>query len=330
MKRLLTSLACICICLQGLFAQKPELRFNKEGKFKIVQFTDVHFIYEDPRSDIALERINEVLDNEKPDLVLLTGDIVFSKPAEQGMRTVLEQVFKRNIPFGVTLGNHDDEHDLSRAELLELIQTIPCNITTTAPGISGVGNYIVPLKSATGDKDAAILYCLDSHAYSSIEGIEGYDYIKFDQIQWYRKNSRRFTQANGGTPLPSLAFFHIPLPEYNQAAADEQAILIGTRKEKACAPQLNTGMFAAMKENKDIMGVFVGHDHDCDYVVNWKGILLGYGRYTGGNTVYNNLGSNGARIIELTEGSTSFKTWIRLKDDQTIQHVTYPDDFLKK
>ena len=32
----------------------PELRFNREGKFKIVQFTDVHFRYGDPASDIAL------------------------------------------------------------------------------------------------------------------------------------------------------------------------------------------------------------------------------------------------------------------------------------
>ncbi len=54
-------------------------------------------------------------------------------------------------------------------------------------------------------------------------------------------------------PLPALAFFHIPLPEYNEAASDENAILIGTRMEKACAPELNTGMFTAMKEAGDVM-----------------------------------------------------------------------------
>lgn len=26
-------------------AQQPSLKFNKDGKFKIVQFTDVHYIY---------------------------------------------------------------------------------------------------------------------------------------------------------------------------------------------------------------------------------------------------------------------------------------------
>ncbi len=68
-----------------------------------------------------------------------------------------------------------------------------------------------------------------------------------------------------------------------------------------------------MKEMGDIEGVFVGHDHDNDYAVMWQGILLAYGRYTGGNTVYNNL-SNGARIIELTEGEKGFRTWIRTKN----------------
>lgn len=52
-----------------------------------------------------------------------------------------------------------------------------------------------------------------------------------------------------------------------------------------------------------------------------------YGRYTGGNTVYNNL-SNGARIIELTEGEKGFRTWIRVKN-HTEQDVTFPESFLK-
>lgn len=110
-----------------------------------------------------------------------------------------------------------------------------------------------------------------------------------DQVNWYRSQSAAYTERNGGKPLPALAFFHIPLPEYNQAAADESAILIGTRMEKACAPLLNTGMFAAMKEAGDVMGTFVGHDHDNDYSVMWHGILLAYGRFTGGNTEYNHL-----------------------------------------
>ena len=50
-------------CLMGLGclnlnAQSSVLKFNKAGEFKIVQFTDVHFKYGNPASDIALERID--------------------------------------------------------------------------------------------------------------------------------------------------------------------------------------------------------------------------------------------------------------------------------
>lgn len=310
-------------------AETPVLKFNREGKFRIVQFTDVHFKYGNPASDIALERIKEVLDAEKPDFVIFTGDIIYARPADKGMLAVLELVADRKIPFGVVYGNHDNEQGMSREELLKVIQSVPYNLTTQAEGISGVTNFILPVKSSDGNKDALILYCLDSHSYSSVKGIGGYDFLKADQIDWYRKNSKAFTAANGGTPVPSLAFFHIPLPEYNQAAADEGAILVGTRMEKACAPALNSGMFTAMKQQKDVLGVFVGHDHDNDYVVGWKGILLGYGRYTGGNTVYNDL-SNGARVIEMTEGKRDILTWVRLAGGQIINRINYPSDFVKK
>ena len=100
-------------------AQKSELKFSKDGKFKIVQFTDVHFKYGNRASDIALERINQVLDDERPDLVIFTGDVVYSAPADSGMLQVLEPVVKRKLPFVVTFGNHDNEQGMTREQLYD-------------------------------------------------------------------------------------------------------------------------------------------------------------------------------------------------------------------
>lgn len=308
-------------------AQVRSLRFGDNGEFKIVQFTDVHFKYGNPASDVALKRMAEVLDAERPDLVVFTGDVVFSAPADTAMRVVLSCVSDRKIPFVVTFGNHDDEQGKTRSELYDIIRSVPYNVQPDR-GDEASPDYILRLKSADGSKDAALLYCLDSHSYSTLPDVKGYGWLTSDQVEWYRRESLASKAQNGGRPLPALAFFHIPLPEYNEAASDENAILVGTRMEKACAPALNTGMFTAMKEAGDVMGVFVGHDHDNDYAVMWKGLLLAYGRFTGGNTEYNHL-PNGARVILMKEGSRSFTTWICQKGGVMTDRTVYPDSYVK-
>ena len=309
-------------------AQKPELKFNANKKFKVVQFTDLHVQHQEPKSAIVFERINQVISDEKPDMIILTGDIIFGKPAKDNLRKVLQTVASHNIPFSILFGNHDDEFGVTREELIKVSEEFPNSLTADEPNLSGVGNYILQVKGATGKDTEALLYCFDSNAYSTIPDVKGYGFINFDQINWYLNKSAEFTKGNNGKPLPALAYFHIALPEYAQAAASEDAQLYGIRREKSCPPSLNTGMFTAMKQAGDVMGVFVGHDHNNDYAVSWHNILLAFGRYTGGDTVYNDL-PNGARVVELTEGERSFRTWIRTATGIN-QETVFPLDYIKK
>ena len=314
----------------NLNAQKPVLKFNQDGKFKIVQFTDTHVIYGDSRADVALERMNEVLDAEKPDFVIYTGDLIFGRPGKESLIKAIEPVVSRGIPFGVTWGNHDDEQGLSRKELYDLIKDIPNNLTSTVEGITGVTNYVLTLKDRAG-KDACALYMFDSNAYSTLEGIKGYGWIAHDQIGWYKEQSKKLTEANGGTPLPALSFFHIPFPEFSEAVSADGVFMIGSRKEKVASAKINSGLAVAMLEAKDVMAVSVGHDHVNDYMVEWNGLMLCYGRYTGGSTVYHDIhGGNGARVFELTEGERAFKTWVRLKDNKILYEFNWPSDLLRK
>ena len=326
-RHLLCAVALVLACASMAQAQNTELKFNSNYKFKIVQFTDIHWKYGNPASDEAGKRMAEVLDAEKPDFVMFTGDLIFAKPAREGLDKALEATIERGIPFAVTWGNHDDEQDLSRKELSEYIATKAGNLTSTVEGITGVTNYALTVKSADGKRDAAVLYIFDSNSYSPMKKVKGYGWIKHDQVEWYRQTSKAFTEANGGVAMPALAFFHIPLPEFHEAAQNEGSYFVGTRKEKACAPEINTGLAAAMLEAGDVMGIFVGHDHVNDYVVDWRGILLGYGRFTGGATVYHDIPQgNGGRVIELTEGSRTIKTWIRIEGGKIINEVNYPAD----
>ena len=45
------------------------------------------------------------------------------------------------------------------------------------------------------------------------------------------------------------------------------------------------------------------------------------------NTVYNDLASNGARVIVLREGKRKFDTYIRIANNEIESFVTFPNSF---
>ncbi len=326
MKRFLLICAFIPVSLLSSFSF-PELRFKADGKFKIVQFTDVHYVPGNDKSDVALRTIAETVDAEHPDLVVFSGDVVTGKPAEQGWKVILDELERRSVPFCVVPGNHDDEQDLSRKQISALVKQYKMNANTRKdPAIKGVLNTVVEIKDPESKKISFLLYCLDSNAYPADSRFKGYGWFAADQIAWYRQMSEKYTRKNGNVPLPALAFFHIPLPEYREAYDRKENKRLGERKERECAPALNSGMFAAMIEAGDVIGVFTGHDHDNDYIVNAYGIALAYGRFTGGKTTYTNR-ENGARVIELTKGERMFRTYVRLRSGKIKDIAVFPSDF---
>lgn len=299
------------------------IRFNKNGECKIVQFTDVHYKVSNPdNSSLSLQVINETLDKEKPEVVILTGDIVTGTPVEQGWKEVLTPIVERNIPFAVTFGNHDDESGVSRKDLMKYIRTFKGCLNTEI-GNETEYDGAIRVKGSDSDQTKAALYLFDSNSYSTLNGVNGYGWIKPKQIEAYNQLSNSFTKENGGNPLPALAFFHIPLPEYVQAFNSKKASPVGERLEDECPAAMNTGLYASMKINGDVMGTFCGHDHNNDYLADMDGIAMVYGRFTGSKNTYTDT-ENGARIITLKEGLRSFDTKVRLRSGKEICAVTYP------
>ena len=224
---LLFVLLTATVCAQS---QRLPLRFRADGTFKIVQFTDLHYIHNNPHAQRALIRMREVVEAERPDLVIVTGDMIFGEPADKCMRDVAQCLDSMGVPFCTTFGNHDDESGLSRSELYDIIQATP-GCVNPPRGEAVSPDYAVEIASSRGSKTAAVIYCLDSHAYTPIKGVGRYGWFTHDPIGWYRSRSAAYKEANGGTPVPSLAFFHIPLPEYAQAFANPATKVFGNRKE---------------------------------------------------------------------------------------------------
>lgn len=307
-------------------SQRLPLRFRADGTFKIVQFSDLHYIHNNPHAQRALIRMREVVKAEQPDLVVVTGDMIFGQPADLCMRDVAQCLDSLGVPFCTTFGNHDEEFGLGHDELYAILHT-PNNVEPEH--VAGTEyDYMLPILGSRDDSTRAALYCLDSHNKRHYGPFVGYAWLTKSQIRWYRTLSRSLTRQNGGRPVPSMAFFHIPLPEFETAFCKRDTWAIGARMESVCCPRYNSGMFDAMRQEGDVVGIFCGHDHNNDYAVMWKGILLAYCRYSGGNTVYNDLvGGNGARVIVLHEGERAFETWIRLKNGTIRNPLRVPDNF---
>lgn len=294
------------------------LRFQ-DGRFKIAQFTDIHWGNES--SDTLANRLmmEKVVAEEQPQLIVLTGDNVTSaeslEEAKSHWKRLIGILERTGVPYALLMGNHDAEScDEIDAEILEewICELAPhCINYPSTVNCFGHGNKALEILGEHDSTVAAVAYVIDSNDYPRDPELARhslYDWIHRDQIAWYESESEKYCARNGGQPLPSLAFFHICVPEYEIVAHDEH--LFGHFLEPTCPAGVNTGFFASAFMHKDIMGMFVGHDHTNDFCGIHNGIALCYGRQSGAEGMDKDT-PIGARIIELREGRRAFDTWVR-------------------
>lgn len=314
----------VVVIFQSHGQSRTSLNFDSNGEYKIVQFTDMHINQKKEDIQKTLSVVEEVVRNENPDLVVYTGDIVTENNPEEAFGKIGNLMNKLKVNWTVVLGNHDDEHNAKRDEVAKMLITLPWCLNKVSDNITGTTNFALEVGEG---KKRAILYFMDSNAYSTLKPkVEGYGWFDLSQVNWYKEQSKKFSDSNKGKPLPALAFFHIPLPEYNQVWNTEEIKKFGVKNEKVCCPDINTGMFAAMVEAGDVMGTFVGHDHVNDYIGVLFNIALAYGRCSGVENAYGDLPAGG-RVIVLKEGKRKFDTWIHETGGNVTLECSYPDSF---
>jgi hypothetical protein len=303
---------------------KSALKFRGDGTFKVLAFGDVHWDRHCDKDSQTLRAMEAIVDAEKPDFVMYTGDNCLSDAPEAvraGYRELTEPVVRRGIPWAITLGNHDAENGgLSRKDVFLSSFGQPGNLSRLGPAsIHGYSNYILPVMDHAGKKPAALLYVLDSNAYYKQGALDTYDWIHMDQIQWYRHASEYYRKKNRGQFLPSYAFFHIPLPEFDLVFTNKTTV--GVKQEDVCASVINGGLAATILEHGDLKAIFCGHDHVNDYISSCNGLWLGYVRGISYNTYDKEGYAKGSRVILLKEGEAAFDTWLRLEDRQVVNPV---------
>ncbi|KAG8961718.1 hypothetical protein FRC03_005045, partial [Tulasnella sp. 419] len=196
--------------------QTTPLHFSHDGKFKILQVADLHYsvskgqcrdldpsalptslsssidlstqpCYGDPLTQTFL---GQTLAQEKPDLVIFTGDQLNGQgttwDASSVITKAIAEVVEAKIPWTIVFGNHDDESDMTRKEQMKIYKALPYAVEDMIEGpewVDGVGNYILRVRSADPSRTPILtLYFLDSHAYSS----RGWSFWKPAEYDWIK------------------------------------------------------------------------------------------------------------------------------------------------
>lgn len=274
--------------------------------FRILQLTDLH-IGDKDYQDIHYKFLDLTIQDAKKDadidLIVITGDL-FTMAGKGTVRRMINFFNSYKIPWTLTFGNHDEQCYFSVDWLTNEFNNAGqyCYFKDIQDDdITGNSNFAINLTSGGNVVQQVIV--MDSNRYVYGE-YTGYDYFKKDQIEWYK----RLTDAY---PVPSLMFYHIPLPEINDAWAKRNSdptgeqfeYVTGKKDEKSCPPDYNSGFFDVIKERGLTKGMFFGHDHLNDFVVKYEGVYFGYG-IKSTDRVYYDESMLGGRVITIKPGNT--------------------------
>lgn len=227
--------------------------FTTDGEIRVMQLTDVHIGggWMSKRNDIsAFNAVAAMIQAEKPDLVIITGDIAFPVPFKAGSfnnmnpaNLFAELMEKLGVYWMPVFGNHDTEKYsyYDRREISQFYSDEKwehCLFEDNSDdGVDGYCNSVINVKNSQGLITQSF-YTFDSHSYigGDFLGIFWkYDNIHDNQIEWYKNNVLKYNQYNTelikklassdetldsedllekfGT-VNSLAFWHIPPREY--------------------------------------------------------------------------------------------------------------------
>ena len=299
MKKKLTLLSLIPVllttsCKSGVAHDIKEyiLELDWKDNFTILQLTDTHLGDKDdlPMHYKFLDNTIEKLDT-KPDLIVVTGD-VFTFAGKNTVKGFCSWLESKKIPWTLTWGNHDEQCYFSIDWLTGYLNDLSkkseyCKfIDIQDDDVHGNANFAINLKEGSVIKEQIIV--MDSNRYYFGDYF-GYDCFKEDQIKWYEKLVNKTKEDNGGTVVPSMMFYHIPLPEVDDAYekgtkyADITSNIpaktdnFQQKRENTCPPEHDYNFFKTIHDLGSTKQMFFGHDHINDFAHEYEGILFSYG-----------------------------------------------------
>lgn len=262
-----------------------------EDTCRILQLTDLHIggSAATQREDLlAFAAMYRLIRFSKPDLIVVTGDLVYTKQKKTHSTdnanafSLVCRFFERlGIPWAFTFGNHDAEGMADADELLAISRQYRMCLSQQAVPVGGRSNLWIRLCGSDGTLLES-LFLLDSGDYEA----GGYGCVSEEQLCWYEETVRA-AQAETGNRADSMLFFHIPFYEWDWLAEQYREGSefvtyhygrIGETGGVLNCSAKNGGMLERLLALGSTSAVFVGHDHLNDLSVEYQGVRFTYGK----------------------------------------------------
>lgn len=263
--------------------------------------------------------IASLVAQSKPDLIFITGDIVYGEFDDNG--TVLDwfcsfmDLFK--IPWAPVFGNHDNESARGVAWQCERFESSEYCLFARG-NVSGNGNYTVGI--AVDDKLVRVLHMTDSNGCSNTNQPEVIrdEGIFPDQLELISQKTAEIT-ASQGKAVPAFMAFHIPTESFAEAEAakgyrtaerifytigvdaEQRDNDFGFKYEDYRTIKTECNFTEFLKQN-NIDGVFTGHWHKVATCISYENIRFVFGMKTG-QYDYHLPGALGGTLITLRDDS---------------------------
>ena len=260
--------------------------------------------------------IKEAVEATKPDLILLTGDIVYGKFDDEGtsFTALVEFMETLEIPWAPVFGNHDNESAKGVDWQCEQFENAK-NCLFMQRTLTGNGNYSVGI--AQGGYITRAFYMLDTNGcqspsnatranthFTTSTGLGG------DQIEWYTKS---ITELKKSVPGAKISFgYHIPQYAFKDAyrkygyngakefididahpdkVEGDFGLIYGGMGEWDSGNKLTNAMIALGADS-----FFVGHEHAVSASVVHEGVRYQFGCKSSEYDYFNQLMPDGSYL----------------------------------
>ena len=250
--------------------------------------------------------VTQVIEAYDPDLIIITGDIVYGEFDDSGKEFLryVEFMDSFEIPWAPIFGNHDNESNMGVDWQCEQFENAEYCLFKQRT-LTGNGNYSIGL--VQNDELKRVFFMMDSNgcvAASALSRSNGHTKTSFgfgdDQIEWYTDAVHAIKNVE---PNVKLSFaFHVQLQVFAEAFAKYidggYPVDIDTHVNKAesdfgyigATPKTPWDTDYKVWDGLKALGVdsiFVGHEHYNSASIVYEGIRLQYGQKSSTYDRYN-------------------------------------------